>query len=157
MADRSGAASQVGGALRIARGNHRPPVNEYLRPDLLGDDWPIQRDRAAARGRDAVLKAQVSSMFGRIAQPSPPQDRLALDQVVQPGLANLLGGEREGVAVVRQRAQEGEGAGDVVVGDDEGDSALLMDVAVDLSQLLDNHFVAPAFEGTAQVHADDLA
>jgi hypothetical protein len=70
--------------------------------------------------------------------------------------ADLAGGEAGGVAVVRQGADEGERAGDVVVGDDEGDAALLVDVVVHLAQLAHDLLVAPALEGAAQVHADDL-
>ena len=67
-----------------------------------------------------LLQAQVGGVLGGVAQPAPPQDGALLDDVVEPGLADLRRRSGRGVvAVVGQRAQEGEGAGDVVVGDDQ--------------------------------------
>src|SRR5690606_37616014 len=52
---------------------------------------------------------------------------------------------------------EGEGAGDIVVGDDQRHLAPLVDVVADLAKLGHDPLVAPALEGPAQVDADDLA
>ena len=44
------------------------------------------------RGRgDAALEVQPGGVLGRVAVAAPPQDRALLDDVVEPGLADLLG------------------------------------------------------------------
>ena len=58
-------------------------------------------------------------MLGRVAQPAPPQDRSLFDDVVEPGLADLGAAQVVAAGVIGQGAEEGEGAGDVVVGDDQ--------------------------------------
>jgi hypothetical protein len=162
VADAGGAACQVGRPLGVARADHGPAVDEDLGADLLGHLRAVELEGAAARRRDAVLQAQVGGMLGGVAQAAPPEDGAALDDVVEPGLADLGGGERRAVAVVGQGAQEGEGAGDVVVGDDQGAGldlriAPLVHVVGDLAQLGHDTLVRPALEGAAQVDADDLA
>ena len=65
------------------------------------------------------LEVQPGSVLGRIAIAAPPQNRAVLDEVVEPGLADVLGGQIRRDAIVLKRTDEGEGAGDVVVGDDQ--------------------------------------
>ena len=104
-----------------------------------------------------LLQAQVGGVLGGVAHAAPPEDRALLDDVVEPGLADLRGRQVAAVAVVGQGAQEGEGAGDVVVGDDQGHVLALVDVVPDLAEFGHDAVVGPAFEGAAEVDADDLA
>ena len=110
---------EVGCLLGIAGAHHRPAIDEDLRPDLLGHGFAIELDRAALRRRDAGLEPQVGGMFGRIAQTAPPQDRAILDDVVQPGVSDLLRRDPGGEAAIGERARKRKGAGDIVVGHHE--------------------------------------
>ena len=58
--------------------------------------------------------------------------------------------------MIGERTQEGESAGDVIVGDDEGFVQFVMHVVPDLSQLFLNFFHHPAFEWAAQINTDDF-
>ena len=78
---------------RLARRDHRPAVDEDLRADLLGDRLAVDRDRAGGGRGDAALQVQPGGVLGRVAVAAPPQDRALLDDVVEPGLADLLGAE----------------------------------------------------------------
>ncbi len=89
VADTRGATGQICGQLGVARRDHRPTVDEDLGADLLGHYRAVQRRRAALGRRCAVFQAQERRMLGGIAHAAPPQDRALLDQVVQPGLADL--------------------------------------------------------------------
>ena len=51
VAHAGGAAGQVGGQRRVARGHHGPAVNEDLGTDLFGHDFAVGGDRPAL-GRD---------------------------------------------------------------------------------------------------------
>lgn len=128
VADRGGAAGEVGGARRVAGRDHRPAVDEDLRADLLGDDRAVECDRTAGGGGRAGLQAQIGGVLGRVAEAAPPEDRAPLDDVVQPALADLRGSEIRGVATIGEGTEEGEGAGDVVVGDDQRRAKPLVDV-----------------------------
>ena len=152
-----GAAGEVGGQLGVAGGDHGPAVDKDLGADLFGHHLAVQGDRAAARGRDALLETQVGGVLGGVAHAAPPEDRALLDDVVEPGLADLRGREVAAVAVVRERAQEGKGAGDVVVGDDQGHVFALVDVVPDLAEFGHDAVVGPAFEGAAEIDADNFA
>jgi len=61
------------------------------------------------------------------------------------------------VAIVGERAQKAEGAGDVVVGDHQRHVKPLVDVVVDFAQFIDDLGVVPAFDWSAQEDADQLA
>ena len=156
------AAGEVGGELGVAGGDHRPTVDKDLGPYLLGDDLAVERDGATLRGRDAVLEAQVGGVLRRVAHAAPPQDRAALDDVVEPALPDLGRAQVRAVVVILQGAQESEGPGDVVVGDDEGvvpqvQVVPIVDVVVDLAELALDPFVVPPLKRPPQVDADDLA
>ena len=157
VADPPGLRRQCRCFFRVARADHAPAVDEDLRPDLFGHHPPVERHRAALRRGDALLEPQVGGVLGGIAQPAPPQDRLVLDDVVQPGAPDLFAAQVVAAGVVLERADEGERAGDVVVGDDQGLIQALVHVIPDLAQLRRDAFVAPAFKRPAQVDADHLA
>ncbi|KKD05950.1 hypothetical protein TN53_21485 [Streptomyces sp. WM6386] len=59
--------------------------------------------------------------------------------------------------VVEDDAGEGEGAGDVVVGDDQRDAEVVVDVPADLSEPVGDVLVGPALDGASETDADDLA
>ena len=61
------------------------------------------------------------------------------------------------VAVIFQRPYESEGAGDVVISDDQRDVQFVVNVVVDLAQVFCDRFEGPAFKWAAQVNADELA
>ena len=152
-----GTTGEVRRLLWIARRDHRPAVDEDLRADLFGHHLAVHGDRAARRGVDARRQAHVGRVFRRVAEAAPPQDRAVLDQVVEPGLADLLRGQLRVAVVVFECADERERAADVVVGDDQRHVELVVDVVVDLAEALFDAFIGPALEGAAEVDADDLA
>ncbi len=157
VADAGRAPRQVGGQVGVAGCNHGPTIDEDLRADLLGNDLAVQRRRPAVRRGDARFEAQVGGVFSGASQAAPPQDGLVLDQVIEPGLADLRGGDLAREAVVGQCADEGESTGDVIIGDDQRHAQPLVHVAADLAQFGHNALITPALEGAAQIHADDLA
>ena len=137
--------------------DHGPAVDKDLGADLLGNDLAVQGGRAAAGRGDALLEAEERGVFGRVAHAAPPKDGAFLDDVVEPALPDLRGCDGAAVAVVGQGAQEGEGARDVVVGDDKGDVQIFVNVVVDFTEPLAENLVGPALEGAAEVDADQFA
>ena len=117
---------------------------------------PLQGDRTARRSRDAGLQSEIRGVLGRVAEPAPPQDGPFLDEVVEPGLADLARRDGGIVTVVCHRANEGERPGDVVIGDDERHTQPVMDVVVDVADPLLDRFVGPALDRAPEVHADEL-
>ena len=155
--DAGGPAGEVGGALGVPGAHHRPPVDEDLRADLFGHDLAVRGHGAGTRRLHAVAQPQVRGVLGRVAEAAPPEHRAVLDEVVEPGLADLGRGEVRIAAVVLERPHESERAADVVVGDDEGDPDLVVDVVVDLPKLVLAALVGPAFERPPEIDAYDLA
>ena len=96
-------------------------------------------------------------MFGRIAVAAPPENRALLDDIVEPGLTDLLGGKVRPRAVVLERADEGERSRDVVVGHDQRAIEALMHVIFDRPELSDDALIGPVLERPAEVDADQLA
>src|SRR4051812_31907712 len=144
MTDAPGTASKVRGALRIARYDHAPAVDEDLGADLLGDRRAVEFNRAAHWRRDATLQPQIGRVLSGVADATPPEDRSSLDEVVEPGVADLLRGQVGIISVVRERSQKGEGPRDVVVSDDQRHSPRLVDVAVDFAVRGGDAIVGPA-------------
>jgi hypothetical protein len=58
-------------------------------------------------------------MLGRIAIAAPPENRAVFNDIVKPGLADLRRRQLGARAMVLKRANEGERAGDIVIGDDQ--------------------------------------
>jgi hypothetical protein len=164
VADARRAASELGGELRIAGARHRPAVDEDLRSDLLGQHLAAVRRRPGLGRPHPVLQAQERGVLHRYADAAPPVGRPLLDDVVQPRLPDLRRRQVTPVTVIRQRAQEREGPGDVVVRDDERvlalrrlDRRVAGDVAPDLAEPVLDLPVRPLLERPAEVDADDLA
>jgi hypothetical protein len=80
-----------------------------------------------------------------------------LDEVVEPGLADLGGRDLARIRIVGEGADKGEGARDIVIGYDKWHTQALMHIVGDLTKLCHDLLVGPAFKGPAQVHADDFA
>ena len=95
--------------------------------------------------------------FGRAAHAAPPEDGALLNDVIQPGFADLARAQLRVVIVILQSAEEDETAGNVVIGDDERHADFVVDVIADLAETLADVLVAPAFHGAPQVDADQLA
>src|SRR5690606_35928182 len=91
------------------------------------------------------------------AKAAPPQDGSLLDQVVQPRLANLLRRQIPAVIVVLQRPQKRERPRNVVVGHDEWDAKLFVDVIIDLPESFEDLLIRPSFKGPSQIDPDDLS
>ncbi len=157
VANRCCTAGQIGGQLWITRSDHRPAIDEDLRADLLGNHLSIQRNRATCWCRDATFEAQKSGVFGRITQATPPQNRAALNNIVEPGLTDLCWGKVKSIAIIWERTQEGECTRDVIIGDDQWCFALFVDVIPDLAKLLHDPLVAPTLEWPAKIDTDNLA
>ena len=154
--DAAGFAREVGSQFRFTRSDHGPAVDEDLSADLLGDDLAIRGNRPGFGRRSAVFQAKKGCVFGGGPQPAPPEDGALLDQVVEPGLANLLCRDIPGDPVVFQRSHEGEGAGNIVIRLDEGLAQTTVDVVVDLTEFVHDSTVRPTLERSAQVHANDF-
>ena len=142
------------GAPRVGQ---RPPVGEELSADLLRHRPPVQGDRAAGRRRVSLPQPQPGGVLGRTAHAAPPEDGSVLDDVVEPGLADLARAQGRIEAVILQRAEEHERAGQVVVGHDQRHAHLVVDVVGDQAEPLPDRPVAPALHGASQVNADQLA
>ena len=56
-----------------------------------------------------------------------------------------------------ERAHEGEGAGDIVVGHHERRAEAVVDIIFDRAELLHDALIGPSFEGPAQIDPDQLA
>ena len=59
-------------------------------------------------------------MFGGVAHSSPPENRLAVNDVIQPGMTNLSRGNVLGVTVIFQSSDEGKGSRNIIVRDNQG-------------------------------------
>ena len=157
MAHAARLGGQRGGQLRVARRHHGPAVDEDLGADLLCHHLGVEGDGTAARRLDAVLEAQVGGVLGGVAQAAPPQHGALLDQVVEPGAPDVGRAEVGAASEVFQRANEGERARDVVVGDDQRHAEALVHIVGDLTELALDARELPALERAPQVDADDLS
>ena len=133
------------------------PSMKICAPICSATVWPLVAIGTGPRSGDPMLEVQPGGVFGRIAVAAPPQDRALLDDVVEPGLADLLGREVCRGAVVLERAHESEGAGDVVVGDDQRLVQPVVHVIFDRPELLHDLLVGPALERPAEIDAHQLA
>src|SRR5271157_3301564 len=93
MADPGRLLGEPGGQGRIAGSDDRPAVDENLGADLFRHRLAVERHRAARRRLDPALKIEPCRMFGGIAIAAPPKNRALLDDVVEPGLADLARGK----------------------------------------------------------------
>jgi len=161
VADRAGCLGELCRELRLSRAEHGPAINEDLSANLLGNRLAVCLDTAAIRCFDAILQVEEGSVLGGYASASPPKGGLLLDDVVKPGLANLLGGDVLGDAMLHEGLDEGEGAGDVVVSEDGWSLAeageMSVDVVTDGAKLSGDGSVRPALERPTKINADELA
>ena len=149
-------AHQPVGLLGVAGAHHGIGIHEDLGADLLGKHRAVAPDGPALRGGDAPLQVQVGGMLGGVAHAAPPEDGPVFDDVVEPGLADLLRRHLRGEAVVLHGTEEGEGARQVVVSHDEGKVQLIVDIIGNLAEPVDDGLVGPALHRVAQIHADHL-
>ena len=56
-------------------------------------------------------------MFSGVAHAAPPENRLPINDVVQPGVTNLSWRDVIGVTVIFQSSDEGKGSGDIIICD----------------------------------------
>ena len=56
-------------------------------------------------------------MFSGVAHASPPENRLSVNDVVQPGVADLSRSDVLRVTIVLQSSDEGKGSRDIIVRD----------------------------------------
>ena len=157
VADAGGLARQPRGARRRSGIGQRPPVGEDLRANLLRHRAAVQGDRTAGRRRVSLPQPQPGGVLGGAAHAAPPQDGLVLDDVVEPGLADLARAQGRIVTVVLQRPEENERARQVVVRHDQRHAHLVVDEVGDLAETFPDRRVAPALHRAPQVDADQLA
>src|SRR5262249_26251099 len=100
---------------------------------------------------------KICGVFGRAAEAAPPQDRLLLDDVVEPGPSDHRRRERGGITVVLERAEEGKRAGDVVVRKHDRQGEIVVYEGVDLAEAVANALVTPALDRPAVIDAENLA
>ena len=118
---------------------------------------PLTSIEPLAGASIAALQVEPGGVLGRVAGAAPPQDGAILDDVVEPGLADLARRDVGLGAMLLERANEGEGSGDVVVGDDERAFEPVVDVIFDRSELANDAPVGPVLERPAEIDADQLA
>ena len=99
------------------------PSMKICAPICSATACPLTRDRSAVGRRNAALQIEPGRVLGRVAVAAPPQDRAMLDDVVEPGLADLARRDVAARPMILERPDEGEGPGDVVVGDDQRSSS----------------------------------
>ena len=145
------------GECGISRRDDRPAVDEDLRADLLGDGLAVDRDRTAGRRRNPALQIEPGRVLGGVAVSAPPEDRAALDKVVEPRLADLPRREIGARAVILERADECEGSCDVVVGDDQRTVQPLVDIVLDRAEFAHDPLIRPTLEGPPEIDANELA
>ncbi len=121
---------------RIAWCDHRPAVDEDLGPTWVrATTWLLSAIEPPPRRWNTLLQPEIGGVFGRIAHAPPPEHGPLFDEVVEPSLPDL--GWRVGptcVAVVGERADEGEGPRYVIVGNNQGFVELLVDVVGDVTE-----------------------
>ncbi len=118
---------------------------------------PLSGDAAADRGRNSGFEPGIGRVLGRVADASPPEDRFALDRVVEPVVADLLRREIGRVAFILKRSQERERAGDVVIGHHQRRALASRQVAIDLAIGFNDLFVGPLLDRAAKIDPDQLA
>ncbi len=157
MAHAGGFTRQFERQPRISRGNHRPGVYKDLSADLFGNSFSVQRDRAASRCGYPLLKTQKRSVLGRVAEPTPPQNRSILDDVIQPGLPDLSCSEIRGISKIRESPDEGESPGDIVICDHQRFAKTFIYVIPDRTEFIHDSLIGPALERATEIDANDLA
>ena len=85
----------------------------------------------------SIPRFRLSQAVCSVELPLPPHHRIGavLDDVVEPRLADLARRDVGLRAMVLERADEGEGPGDVVVGDDQRAIEALVDIILDRPEL----------------------
>jgi len=96
-------------------------------------------------------------VLGGHAHAAPPEHGAILDEIVEPRLTDLRGGQCQPHTLVRHSPQERKGARDVIVNHDERLVQLPIHIVTHLSQLPHDPLVRPALERSPHIHADDLA
>jgi hypothetical protein len=96
-------------------------------------------------------------VLGRDTVAAPPEDSPSFNDIVQPGFADLFGGEIGSHSMLFECSDEGECAGDIVVDHDTGKVELLVDIVVDGSEFLQDVLIGPAFEWPAEVDTNQLS
>jgi hypothetical protein len=157
MTDLGRLFGEAGGERRISRRDDRPAVDKNLRADLLRDGLAVDRDRAARRRLDAAPQVEPGCVLGRFAVAAPPQDRAILDDVVEPGFADLTRRDVGSRAMVLESANEGKRAGNVIVGDDERAGKALVHIVLDRTKLVHDPLIGPTLERAPEIDADQLA
>ena len=67
------------------------PSMKICAPICSATVLPLVAIEPRGRRRDAALQVEPGGVLGGIADAAPPEDRALLDDVVEPGLADLLG------------------------------------------------------------------
>src|SRR4029079_10499012 len=88
---------------------------------------------------------------------TPPQDALVFDDVVEPVLAEVFVVDVHVATRVFDGANEGERAGDVVVGYDQGYLAVVGDEPIDEAPAFGDATLRPALERPSHINANHLA
>ena len=77
------------------------PSMKIWAPICSATTWPLRAIDPLAGAGMPRLQSQVGGVLGGVPESAPPQDRPALDQVVEPRLADLARRERRIMAVIR--------------------------------------------------------
>ena len=141
----------------ITRIHDRPAINENLSANLLADHLRVEATRAAVRRSDTASKPQVGGLLGGIANAAPPQHGFIFDDRVEPRLTDLRGGQLGIKTVIRHRPSKRERPRQIVIRDHERQASSLVEVVQHFPELGADALMTPAFDGTPQVHADELA
>ena len=153
--DRCRPARKLRRKTRIPGSNHPPHINENLPPDLFGDFPPVQFRRSRTRRGDPVLQTQKRRMFRGMRHAPPPENRLTLQQIIEPGLPVEVLRRVFIESRILQSADESERAGDVVIR--HGDGRVPLGVMVENAVFLLDHLFGPPFLTFPEIHSDPFA
>ncbi len=126
-------------------------------PICSATTFVVERDRTGFWRWDAVLQTKVGGVLGGISEAAPPEDRAALDDVVEPGLAICCWSQIKRVPVIWQGAKKRESARYVVIGHNKRRTISSGQVIIDLANFLNDPVVRPTFDRSSKVDADQFA
>ena len=157
MADASRGLSKFYRLIWITGGHHSPAIDKDLRSNLLSDNLAVQFHRPTHGRVYATSKPQVRRVLCRLTKPTPPQNTAPLNQIIKPAFANLFWRDFRVVCVIFKCSNKREGAGNIVVGNDERHVKFVVHIVFNVAKLPLNMLVGPSFKRPPQIDTDDLA
>ena len=156
MANAGRGLSKFHRLIRVAGRHHSPAIDKDLRTNLLGNDLAVQLHRPTHRRVYTASKPQVRRMFCGLTKPTPPQNTAPLNQIIKPAFANLFWSDFRVVCVIFKSANEREGTGNIVVGNNKWHIKFVVHIVFNVAKLALNMLIGPSFERPTQIDTNDL-